>query len=59
MKRSREDTLGALSFAFTAQLGISRAQQEQFHLCSALVSPVLSLLFLSGTASLLLFLAVS
>lgn len=42
-----------------AQLGISRAQQELFHLWNALVSPVLSLLFLSRTASLLLFLAVS
>lgn len=42
-----------------AQPGISRAQQELFHLLSALISSVLSLFFLSRTASLLLFLAVS
>lgn len=42
-----------------AQPGISRAQQELFHLCNALVSPVQSLFFLSRTTSLLLFLVVS
>lgn len=64
MKRSREDTLSSLRpfpllHSQAAQLGISRAQQELFHLCSALVLLVLSLFFLSRTASLLLFLAVS
>lgn len=42
-----------------AQPGISSAQQELFHLLNALISPVLSLFFLSRTTSLLLFLAVS
>lgn len=41
-----------------SQLGISRAQQELSHLCSALVVPVLYLFFYR-TASLLAFLSVS